>query len=80
MAAEAEQSQTVSVDGRLLKISNLDKVLYPATGTTKGDVIAYYTEIAPLSQPTSRTSCTPTWRSSVGIQKPMAFRPMKMQK
>ncbi|SDT41082.1 ATP-dependent DNA ligase [Microlunatus soli] len=51
MAAEAEQSQTVSVDGRLLKISNLDKVLYPQTGTTKGDVIAYYTEIAPLMVP-----------------------------
>ena len=51
MAAEQDQSQTVSVDGRLLKISNLDKVLYPATGTTKGDVIAYYTEIAPLMVP-----------------------------
>jgi bifunctional non-homologous end joining protein LigD len=47
MTPAAEQSQTVSVGGRLLKISNLDKVLYPQTGTTKGEVIAYYSAIAP---------------------------------
>ncbi len=46
-----DQSQTVSVGGRMLRISNLDKVLYPATGTTKGDVISYYVEIAPLMLP-----------------------------
>ncbi|WP_227998396.1 ATP-dependent DNA ligase [Nocardia australiensis] len=32
-------------------ISNLDKVLYPATGTTKGEVIAYYAAIAPAMLP-----------------------------
>jgi bifunctional non-homologous end joining protein LigD len=35
-------AQSVSVAGRTLRVSNLDKVLYPATGTTKGEVIAYY--------------------------------------
>ena len=35
-------SQAVSVAGRTLKVSNLDKVLYPATGTTKGEVLTYY--------------------------------------
>ncbi|GAA1174584.1 hypothetical protein GCM10009584_14810 [Ornithinimicrobium humiphilum] len=35
-------SQSVSVAGRTLKVSNLDKVLYPATGTTKGEVLNYY--------------------------------------
>lgn len=35
-------SQSVSVAGRTLKVSNLDKVLYPATGTTKGEVLTYY--------------------------------------
>lgn len=29
-----------------VELSNLDKVLYPATGTTKGEVIAYYSAIA----------------------------------
>ncbi|WP_122261194.1 non-homologous end-joining DNA ligase [Ornithinimicrobium cerasi] len=32
----------VSVAGRTLHVSNLDKVLYPATGTTKGEVLTYY--------------------------------------
>ncbi len=35
-------SQAVSVGGRTLRVSNLDKVLYPATGTTKGEVLTYY--------------------------------------
>ncbi len=37
-----------TVDGRELKLSNLDKVLYPQTGFSKGDVIAYYATIAPV--------------------------------
>ncbi|MGW8884007.1 non-homologous end-joining DNA ligase [Streptomyces sp. NPDC055749] len=38
------------VEGRRLALSNLDKVLYPATGTTKGEVLHYYaaTASAPL--------------------------------
>jgi bifunctional non-homologous end joining protein LigD len=36
----------VRVDGRDLEISNLDKILYPAAGFTKGEVIDYYTRIA----------------------------------
>ena len=38
----------VEVDGRRLKLTNLDKVLYPATGFTKGQVIEYYARIAPV--------------------------------
>jgi bifunctional non-homologous end joining protein LigD len=49
--ARASQSQTVTVDGRTLKLTNLDKVLYPDTGTTKGDVLAYYAEVGPTMLP-----------------------------
>ncbi len=42
---------TVDIDGRHLKLSNLDKVLYPNTGTTKADVIDYYARIAPVMVP-----------------------------
>jgi bifunctional non-homologous end joining protein LigD len=42
------QSAQTTVDGRQLKLSNLDKVLYPKAGFTKGDLIAYYAEIAPV--------------------------------
>lgn len=37
----------VEVEGRQLKLSNLDKVLYPAVGFTKGQVIDYYSRVAP---------------------------------
>ncbi|MHA7240658.1 ATP-dependent DNA ligase [Arthrobacter sp. TMS1-12-1] len=39
--------QTVTVDGRTLRLTSLDKVLYPATGTTKAEVLAYYAAVAP---------------------------------
>ena len=42
---------TTRVDGRTLTLSNLDKVLYPATGYTKAEVIAYYSQIAPVLLP-----------------------------
>jgi bifunctional non-homologous end joining protein LigD len=42
---------SVDVDGRTLRLSNLDKVLYPDVGLTKGEVITYYTCVAPLLLP-----------------------------
>ncbi len=41
----------VEVEGRKLKLSNLDKVLYPAAGFTKGQVIDYIVHIAPVLLP-----------------------------
>src|SRR5271156_6053335 len=41
----------VDIQGRHLKLSNLEKVLYPATGFTKKDVIDYYVRIAPAILP-----------------------------
>jgi bifunctional non-homologous end joining protein LigD len=41
----------VEVDGRRLSLSNLDKVMYPAAGFTKGQVIDYYTRVAPYVLP-----------------------------
>jgi bifunctional non-homologous end joining protein LigD len=40
-----------TIGGRELSISNLDKVLYPATGFTKGQVIDYYMRIADVILP-----------------------------
>jgi len=42
---------TIEVQGRQLKLSNLEKVLYPATGFTKQQVIDYYVRIAPAMVP-----------------------------
>jgi bifunctional non-homologous end joining protein LigD len=44
-------SVEVEVEGRSLKLSNLDKVLYPEAGFTKGQVIDYYTRVAPALLP-----------------------------
>jgi len=42
---------TVDVAGKQLSLSNLDKVMYPAVGFTKGHVIDYYTRMAPAVLP-----------------------------
>jgi bifunctional non-homologous end joining protein LigD len=47
----ASESTTIEVDGRTLKLTNLDKVLYPEAGFTKGEVIEYYRAIAPVMLP-----------------------------
>jgi len=41
----------VEVQSRKLKLSNLEKVLYPATGFTKGQVVDFYVRIAPVLLP-----------------------------
>jgi bifunctional non-homologous end joining protein LigD len=41
----------LEIGGRKLKLSNLDKVLYPKVGFTKGQVIDYYARIAPVVLP-----------------------------
>jgi bifunctional non-homologous end joining protein LigD len=44
-------SQVVEVDGHELKLTNLDKVLYPKAGFTKGEVVDYYAKVAPAMIP-----------------------------
>lgn len=41
----------VEVEGHALKLSNLDKVLYPTAGFTKAEVLDYYARIAPVLLP-----------------------------
>jgi bifunctional non-homologous end joining protein LigD len=41
----------VEVDGRELKLTNLDKVLYPEAGFTKGEMVDYYAKVAPAIVP-----------------------------
>lgn len=44
----AGQEQVLTVDGHEIRLTNLDKVMYPATGTTKGDVLSYYVQVTDL--------------------------------
>ncbi|HZR55844.1 MAG TPA: non-homologous end-joining DNA ligase [Terriglobales bacterium] len=44
-------THSIEVNGRHLTLSNLDKIMYPATGFTKGQVIDYYARIGPVLVP-----------------------------
>ena len=44
----AKKETVIEIEGKQLKLSNLDKVLYPAVGFTKGQVIDYFVRIAPV--------------------------------
>lgn len=64
----ATREQNVRIDGRTLKVSNLEKVYYPSTGTTKGEVLDYYRRIAPvmIPQATRRPATRKRWVDGVG--------------
>lgn len=51
MPKTRKTEHAVEIDGRQLKLSNLEKVLYPEVGFTKADVIDYYARIAPFILP-----------------------------
>ena len=57
----------VDIEGRQLKLTNLDKVLYPETGFTKGEVIDYYARIAPAILPHLRDRCVTFKRFPNGV-------------
>jgi bifunctional non-homologous end joining protein LigD len=44
-------THSIEIEGRHLTLSNLDKVMYPATGFTKGQLIDYYARIGPVLVP-----------------------------
>lgn len=58
----------VDVEGRTLTISNLDKVLYPRTGTTKGEVLHYYAAVAPVLLPHLRDRAVTRIRWPHGVE------------
>ncbi|HWS50060.1 MAG TPA: ATP-dependent DNA ligase [Microbacterium sp.] len=64
----AADGQIVQVEGRRLRVTNLEKVVYPETGTTKGEIIAYYSAIAPLLLPllSGRPVTRKRWVDGVG--------------
>jgi bifunctional non-homologous end joining protein LigD len=45
------KTRQVEVEGKELKLSNLDKVLYPKSGFTKGEMVDYYAKVAPALVP-----------------------------
>ncbi|MHA7273606.1 ATP-dependent DNA ligase [Arthrobacter sp. TMT4-20] len=67
-SSTGQQQQTVTVDGQRLRLTNLNKVIYPASGTTKADVLAYYAAIAGYLIPHARDRAVTRkrWVNGVG--------------
>ncbi|HET9561461.1 MAG TPA: ATP-dependent DNA ligase [Propionibacteriaceae bacterium] len=65
---KASHDQVVTVEGRTIKLSNLDKVLYPQTQTTKADVLSYYAQVGPTMLPhlRDRPATRKRWPDGVG--------------
>jgi bifunctional non-homologous end joining protein LigD len=63
----------VAIDGRRLKISNWDKVLYPEAGFTKGDLITFYARIAPAVLPHLRDRPLTLKRYPNGVDRPYFY-------
>jgi bifunctional non-homologous end joining protein LigD len=64
---------SVAVDGQTLELSNLDKVLYPAVGFTKGEVIDYYSRMAETILPHLRDRPLTRIRYPNGVDWPGFF-------
>ncbi len=60
--------RVVVVDGRRLKLSNWDKVLFPQAGFTKGDLVSYYTRVAPVVVPHLRDRALTLKRYPNGVE------------
>ncbi|HWS31691.1 MAG TPA: non-homologous end-joining DNA ligase [Actinoplanes sp.] len=67
----------VTIEDREIELSNLDKVMYPATGFTKGEVIDYYTRIAPVMLPHLRDRPVTRIRYPHGVDEPHFFEKNK---
>lgn len=58
----------MTIEDRRLSLSNLDKLLYPQAGFTKGHVIDYYTRIAPVLLPHLRDRALTLKRYPNGVE------------
>ena len=69
----ASKTAELEFEGRTIPVSNLDKVLYPACGFTKADVIHYYIRIASLLLPHIRERALTLKRYPNGVRKPFFY-------
>ena len=61
------EDRQVEVDGKELKLTNLDKVLYPEVGFTKGQMVDYYAKVAPAIVPHLRGRAVTLRRFPEGV-------------
>jgi bifunctional non-homologous end joining protein LigD len=69
----ASRGVDVEVQGRRIRLRNLDKVFYPEAGFTKGDVVDYYVRIAPVLLPHLRDRPLTLKRYPEGVTGPYFY-------
>lgn len=67
MQVSAGQTIEAEVDGRVVRLTSLDRVLWPATGATKGWMLHAYTNLAPALLPHLRGHPITMWRFPEGV-------------
>lgn len=65
--------QIIEIEGKQLKLTNLEKVFYPSVGFTKGQVIDYYARIAPVLVPHLKNHPLTLKRYPNGVNEPPFF-------
>jgi bifunctional non-homologous end joining protein LigD len=65
--------EVVEIEGKHLSLTNLNKVLYPAAGFTKGQVIDYYARTAPVLLPHLKDHPLTLKRYPEGVDKEYFF-------
>jgi bifunctional non-homologous end joining protein LigD len=73
MARTKVEEKHVEIDGREVRLRNLDKVMYPRSGFTKGDVVDYYADLAGVLVPHLRRRPLTLKRWPDGIEKPFFY-------
>src|SRR5262245_56514670 len=62
------KKSVLSIGGKAVPVSNLDKVFYPEAGVTKADVIDYYIRVAPVLMPHLRGRAVTLKRYPNGVE------------
>jgi bifunctional non-homologous end joining protein LigD len=69
MSAGARDVERVEVDGRVVRLSHLDRVLWPSTGFTKRAMVDYFVRVAPTLLPHLRGHPITLWRYPDGVER-----------
>jgi bifunctional non-homologous end joining protein LigD len=73
-AVDDTAAVSASIAGRDVRLTHLDRVIWPMTGTTKRDLLEYLIAISPVLLPHLRQRATMLWRFPEGIDGPGWFQ------
>src|SRR3954465_7203149 len=73
---QPELADSIKIGRRQVRLSNVDKVLSPASGMTKGEVVRYYLDIAPHLLPHLKDRPLTLKRYPNGVDQPFFYEKM----